>query len=224
MVEVLHNDPSASDSSELAHESYAAGLLGLFLATDPAFRKRAAQVRDAGGGTAAAFNVARDYVAKGLGRQTIAWYLKVAAEAVDDNEMLRLLTKSAGPTPSMGSSTSERRRRLREQFARTLERGARLLVLRGRGVCLADGCGTIVATTRPLMGIRRRVRADYCDACRRAKPDIAERDKKAIKAVLDGAAARTFSSGPQRPRARILARRRTAAKSHPPNRAQRAGP
>lgn len=85
-------------------------------------------------------------------------------------------------------------------------RARHLLALRGRGVCLAEGCGTYVSTARPLRGARRRVRADYCNACRRAKPFIVEPDKKAIKAVLDAAAARTFSNGPQRPRARILAR------------------
>jgi hypothetical protein len=69
-----------------------------------AFRERAAIVREEGCGEAAAYREAAAYVAKGLGRRTIAWYLRSAAQARSNLEMMKIL-HSAGRGPIVPRDT-----------------------------------------------------------------------------------------------------------------------
>jgi hypothetical protein len=194
-------------------EEYPAGELGLQLWGSPEFRSRAAIVRNAGLDSKVAHREAGAWVTKGLGRETIAWYLVEAAKAQSNLGMLGALggagrRKTAKDAPlELGQP---QRRKLNVALA---ERGAHLLQERGEGICLRDGCSTHL-TKSPARTAARRTRSDYCGACSAYALLNAESDAKAIKFVLDAAAARVLPNALDRQRARR--RKRTSPRADLP--------
>ena len=200
----IYGSLTPSQKAQLVEE-YPVGQLGLKLFGSATFRKSAAIVRNADLDPGVAHREAGAWVTKGLGRKTIAWYLLEAATAPTKLEMLRVLggagrRKIAKDTPL--EPGQPQRRKLKVALA---ERGAHLLQKRGDRICLRDGCYTRLARS-PARTAARRVRIDYCSACLEHSRLVAESDAKAMKFVLDAAAALLLPDAPDRLRARRLRR------------------
>lgn len=184
-------------------EQLPSGLLGLYLFASSDFRDRVGRVRAARDPEAATFAEAGAYVRKGLGRAVIARYLVLAASASDNLDMLRILG-GLGRT-SVQKAAPLQPGQPRRARAYDYDHAARLVVKRGEQVCLGENCTTRLTTT-PARSAARRVRRDYCDACAKRSALVAERDKKAIKRILDDAAAAVLPEAGSRQRSRRLQR------------------
>jgi hypothetical protein len=182
-------------------EEYPAGVLGFFLCNSEAFRERVRTVRIAGRSETVAFREARAYVSKGLGRRTIAWYLRTASAATTGLEMLGFLGGAGRrklPRDRLLEPGTPVRFKLNEELT---ERGALLLVKRGEGLCFGKDCDTRLSRA-PGRAVFGAARIDYCGRCLSRSRLMTESDAKAIKFVLDSAAALLLPDAPDRRRAR----------------------